>query len=80
MKRLEQQAPVDQLGQTGGETAIDTQIEVDLICGGVGFDDVDELALSNQKRIEPKMKESLIDIAVRQYHVSVSDASVYINH
>lgn len=41
---------------------------------------VDELALSNQKRIEPKMKESLIDIAVRQYHVSVSDASVYIKH
>ena len=39
MKRLEQQAPVDQLGQTGGETARDTQIEVDLICGGVGFDD-----------------------------------------
>ena len=39
MKRLEQQAPVDQLGQTGGETAIYTQIEVDLICGGVGFDD-----------------------------------------
>ena len=39
MKRLEQQAPVEQLGQTGGETAIDTQIEVDLICGGVGFDD-----------------------------------------
>lgn len=39
MKRLEQQAPVDQLGQTGGETAIDTQIEVDFICGGVGFDD-----------------------------------------
>ena len=39
MKRLEQQAPVDQLGQTGGETAIDTQIEVDLICGGVGCDD-----------------------------------------
>lgn len=39
MKRLEQQASVDQLGQTGGETAIDTQIEVDLICGGVGFDD-----------------------------------------
>ena len=39
MKRLEQQAPVDQLGQTGGETAIDTQIEVDLICGCVGFDD-----------------------------------------
>jgi len=43
-------------------------------------DAIDELALSNQKRIEPKMKESLIDIAVGQYHVSVSDASVYINH
>lgn len=38
MERLEQ-LPVEQLGQTGGETAIDTQIEVDLICGGVGFDD-----------------------------------------
>lgn len=41
---------------------------------------VDELALGNQKRIEPRMKESLIDIAVGQYHLSVSDASVYINH
>lgn len=29
---------------------------------------VDELALSNQKRIEPKMKESLIDIAVAFKH------------
>ena len=38
MKRLEQ-PPIEQLGQTGGETALDTQIEVDLICGGVGFDD-----------------------------------------
>ena len=38
MKRPEQ-LPVEPLGQTGGETAIDTQIEVDLICGGVGFDD-----------------------------------------
>ena len=43
-------------------------------------DAVDELALSNQKKIEPKMKESLIDIAVGQYNLSVSDASVYINH
>lgn len=43
-------------------------------------DSVDEMALGNQKRIEPKMKESLIDIAVAQYHISVSDASVYINH
>ncbi len=41
---------------------------------------VDELAMSNQKRIEPKMKESLIDIAVGQYRLSVSDASVYINN
>lgn len=43
-------------------------------------DAIDELALSNQKRIEPKMKESLIDIAVGQYRLSVSDASVYINN
>ena len=43
-------------------------------------DTVDEFARANQKRIEPKMKESLIDIAVTRYHVSVSDASVYINH
>lgn len=41
---------------------------------------VDELALGNQKRIDPKMKEGLIDTAVRQYHISVSDASVYINY
>lgn len=40
----------------------------------------DELALGNQKRIEPKMKEELIDIAVSQYHAGVSDASVYINN
>lgn len=26
MKRLEQQAPVEQLGQTGGETAIDSYL------------------------------------------------------
>ena len=38
MKRFEQ-FEVEPLGQTGGETTIDTQIEVDLICGGVGFDD-----------------------------------------
>lgn len=41
---------------------------------------IDEFARSNQKRIEPKMKEGLIDIAVSQYRISVSDASVYINH
>ena len=38
MKKIEQ-FPVEQQGQVGGETSIDTQIEVDLICGGVGFDD-----------------------------------------
>lgn len=38
MKRIEQ-FPVEPLGEAGGETAVDTQIEVDLICGGVGFDD-----------------------------------------
>lgn len=38
MKRLEQLS-VEPFGQTGGETAIDTQIEVDIIRGGVGFDD-----------------------------------------
>ncbi len=42
MKRLEQ-LPVEQLAQIGGETAIDTQIEVDLICGGVGFDEEPEV-------------------------------------
>lgn len=43
-------------------------------------DAIDELALSNQKKIEPKMKEGLIDIAVSQYRLNVSDASVYINY
>lgn len=41
MKRLEQ-LPVEQLAQTAGETAIDTQNEVNLICGGVGFDEEPE--------------------------------------
>lgn len=53
---------------------------VNLTKYGAVNDAVDELALGNQKRIEPKMKESLIDIAVAQYRLSVSDASVYINH
>ena len=38
MERFEQ-PKIESLGETGGETSIDTQIEVDLICGGVGFDD-----------------------------------------
>lgn len=38
MKKIEQ-FPIEAPGETGGETAIDTQIEVYLICGGIGFDD-----------------------------------------
>ena len=38
MKRLEQFS-AESLDQTNGETTIDTKIEVDLISGGVGFDD-----------------------------------------
>ncbi len=41
---------------------------------------IDEMALGNEKRIEPKMKESLIETAIDKYKLSVSDASVYINH
>ena len=41
---------------------------------------LDELAISNQRRIDPRMKESLIDLAVRQYGLSVPDASIYINN
>ena len=43
-------------------------------------DAIDEMALGNQKRIEPKMKEGLIDFAVSQYQLTVSDASIYINN
>lgn len=39
---------------------------------------VDELARGNRKRIEPKMMETLIDIAVRDYRTGVSEASGYI--
>lgn len=38
MKKLEQ-FPIEQLEETFKEASIDTQMEVDLICGGVGFDD-----------------------------------------
>lgn len=38
MNRLEQM-PVKQIVQTDVEIAINIQIEVDLICGGIGFDD-----------------------------------------
>lgn len=53
---------------------------VNLTRYGVVNDAVDELALGNAKKIDPKMKEGLIDLAVGQYHTSVSDASVYINN
>lgn len=56
MKRLEQ-FPVEPLGQTGGETAIDTQIEVDLICGGVGFDDGSIVDGQWLKEIRDKQKK-----------------------
>ncbi len=39
MKRLEQFPMEEPERIDGGETSIDTQIEVDLISGGVGFDD-----------------------------------------
>ncbi len=56
MKRIEQ-FPIEPLGQTSGETAIDTQIEVDLICGGVGFDDgpTDDSQLLEKLRNEQKL-------------------------
>lgn len=41
--------------------------------------EIDDLAQSNQRRIEPKMKESLIDFAVGKYSITVADASDYIN-
>ena len=31
--------PTERPAETGGETSVDTQAEVDLISGGVGFDD-----------------------------------------
>ena len=41
---------------------------------------VDEMAMGNRRKIEPRMKEAIIDIAVRQYGLSVPDASIYINN
>lgn len=57
MKRLEQPSPVEQPGKIGGETAIDTQIEVDLICGGVGFDDGPAGDMQRLKEIREKQKK-----------------------
>lgn len=41
---------------------------------------INELAMGNGKRLESKMKEGLIDLAVSKYHISVSDASDYISN
>ena len=59
MKRFEQ-PPTEQLDQTGVETAIETQMEVDLICGGVGFDDgpTDGSYWLKNARNEPKSKSN----------------------
>ena len=43
-------------------------------------EELDEFAAGNRKNIEPKMKDSAIDIAVQQYQLKVSDASIYINN
>ncbi len=41
---------------------------------------IKELALGNEKKIETKMKEGLIDIAIRGYGISVGEASIYISN
>lgn len=41
---------------------------------------IDEFALANGKNIEPKMKDAAIDVAVQQYKLTVSDASIYIDN
>ena len=43
-------------------------------------DAIDEMANSNERKIQPKMKERLIDVAVSEYKISVSEASIYINN
>ncbi len=42
-------------------------------------DAIDEMAMGNQRCLEPRMKEGLIDRAVGQYRISVSESSAYIN-
>ena len=39
MKNPENFETYDKPGECGGETSVDTQAEVDLICGGIGFDE-----------------------------------------
>lgn len=42
-------------------------------------DAIDEMAMGNQRSLEPRMKEGLIDRAISQYGISVSESSAYIN-
>lgn len=42
-------------------------------------DAIDEMAMGNQRCLEPRMKEGLIDRAISQYGISVSESSAYIN-
>ena len=59
MRRLEHHTPDEQIGQIGGETAIDNQIEVDLISGGVGFDDGPADYSQRLKDARDKQKNSI---------------------
>jgi len=47
---------------------------------GVVNDAIDEMALSNNRIIEPKMKERLVDDANSEYKISPSEASTYISN
>jgi len=53
---------------------------VNLTKYGVVNDAVDEMALSNSRIIEPKMKERFVDIACSEYKISPSEASTYISN
>lgn len=47
---------------------------------GAVNDAIDEMALSNKRIIEPKMKERLVDVANSEYKISPSEASTYISN
>lgn len=53
---------------------------VNLTKYGIVNDSVDEMALSNSRVIEPKMKERFVDIACSEYKISPSEASTYISN
>lgn len=42
-------------------------------------DAIDEMAMGNQRCLEPRMKEGLIDRAISQYHITFSESSAYIH-